>query len=515
VNSTANNSARHYAAAALIITACTLLAAFMFPLFAPANLIMVYLVGVLIVAKYYGRGPSILASVLSVGAFDFFFVPPYLTFAVADTEYLITFAVMLLVALTISSLTAQIRQQAAAAQTRERRTASLYTLSRELANTLGTDALLDAAMRHLTEVFDGQPVLLLPDKHDEHSGLIAHVPKTSRLPLQAQALDTHEQGIARWVYDNRQPAGIGTDTLPSARGLYLPLLTLQGISGVLGLYAPQPEQVLSADQRALLETFANQIALAVEHARLSDEAEHTRLAIETERLRNALLSSVSHDLRTPLASITGAVSSLLESELDPASRRELAQIAYEEAEHMNRLISNLLDMTRLESGSLTAHKEWQPLEEVVGTAIARLEKQLGAHALKTVIPFDLPLVPLDSVLIEQVLLNLLENAIKYAPSGSSLTLSAHADQAKVTVDVADRGPGLPAGSEQRIFDKFYRAQLTSAPGIGLGLTICRGIVEAHGGHIWAENQPGGGAVFRFTLPLDGSPPAIDRESQER
>lgn len=487
----------------------------MFPLFAPANLIMVYLVGVLIVAKYYGRGPSILASVLSVGAFDFFFVPPYLTFAVADTEYLITFAVMLLVALTISSLTAQIRQQAAAAQTRERRTASLYTLSRELANTLGTDALLDAAMRHLTEVFDGQPVLLLPDKHDEHSGLIAHVPKTSRLPLQAQALDTHEQGIARWVYDNRQPAGIGTDTLPSARGLYLPLLTLQGISGVLGLYAPQPEQVLSADQRALLETFANQIALAVEHARLSDEAEHTRLAIETERLRNALLSSVSHDLRTPLASITGAVSSLLESELDPASRRELAQIAYEEAEHMNRLISNLLDMTRLESGSLTAHKEWQPLEEVVGTALARLDKQLHGHPLKTAIPFDLPLVPLDSVLIEQVLLNLLENAIKYAPSGSSLTLSAHADQAKVTVDVADRGPGLPAGSEQRIFDKFYRAQLTSAPGIGLGLTICRGIVEAHGGHIWAENQPGGGAVFRFTLPLDGSPPAIDRESQER
>ena len=240
--------------------------------------------------------------------------------------------------------------------------------------------------------------------------------------------------------------------------------------------------------------------------------ENAHIQIETERLRNSLLSSVSHDIRTPLASIMGATSGLLrhKDQLDTHSY-ELAQIAYEESERLSRWVGNLLQMTRLESGNVQTNKEWQPLEEVVGTTLLRLEEMLADHPLKVDLPEDLPLVLIDSVLIEQVLVNLLENAIKYTPSSSPIDLSARAEDQKVIVVVADRGPGLPLGEEERIFDKFYRVHPTDSGGVGLGLTICRAIVEAHGGRIWAANRPGGGAVFNFTLPLVGEPPQVKDE----
>ena len=500
------SSWRAYGQALIVVALCTLLAWLMFPYFAQSSLIMVYLVGIVIVAARCGRGPSIMASILSVAVFDFFFVPPFLTFVVSDSQAIVTFAVMLLVAITISSLTTRIKQQGEAAKEREQRIASLYALSRELANTPGTDNLVSIARQHIGDLLQSRVIIFLPGRDGQ----------LQTDPDNTADLSDLEKSAARWVYAHGQVAGVGTETFSDTHGLYLPLIGSQSTVGVLGIFFERSSQGLSPDQVDLLDTFANQTALAIERAHLAEEAEHARVQIETERMRNSLLSSVSHDLRTPLASITGAVSSLLENEKTQSLevRHELAQVAYEEAERLNRLVGNLLAMTRLESGGVHVTKEWQPLEEVVGATLNRLSARLNDRPVTVNLPASLPLVPLDSVLLEQVTVNLLENAVKYTPPGSPIELSATADDAKVTVEIADHGPGLTPGDEQRIFDKFYRAQPTTTTGVGLGLTISRGIIEAHGGLIWAENRPGGGAVFRFTLPLDGSPPEVNEANAE-
>ncbi|MFN8530782.1 MAG: sensor histidine kinase KdpD [Anaerolineae bacterium] len=487
-----------------IVFICTLIAALMFPLFDPANMIMVYLVGIVVVAARYGRGPAVTASIISVLGFDFFFIPPYLTFHVSDTEYLITFGVMLLVALVISGMTTRIQGQAEAARERERRSTSLYEMSREFASTSEVSELNLIATRHIESLFDARALILLPDA--------THLLQPFGAAEAQGMLTEQEKMVAQWAFDHGEEAGLGTHTLPGSSGLYLPLLTPKGRTGILALYPAAAGRLYSPDQMHLLETFTNQIALAVERARLTDETERSRIQIETEQMRNSLLSSVSHDLRTPLAAITGAVSSLLQRDtaLD-VHGRELAQVAYEEAERLNRLLGNLLEMTRLESGAVTVEKEWQPLEEVVGTTLLRLERLFADHPLRTTIPDDLPLVPIDGVLIEQVLVNLIENAVKYTPAGTTIDLSAWQQKGEVCVEVADRGPGLPSGEEERIFDKFYRLRLSSASGVGLGLAICRAIVQVHGGKIWALNRPGGGAAFRFTLPVDAEPPTVEPE----
>src|SRR6266699_825776 len=423
---------------------------------------------------------------------------------------------MLFAVLVISTLTIRLCQQAAAARQRERRTASLYAMSRELACMRSVDDLLQAATRHISAVFESQVALLLP----QASGRLSPWPRgtgeeSSNAVEQAMFVPgAREEGIAQWVYDHQHMAGLGTTTLPSAEALYLPLVAARGSVGVLGVLPAQPRRLLTPEQGALLETFASQTALALDRALLAEEAQHAQLQVETERLRNSLLSSVSHDLRTPLTAITGATSTLLEEDvrLDAPTRHELLQTAHTEADRLNRLVSNLLAMTRLESGAIQVHKEWQPLEEVVGAALTRLDAPLRDHPLTTHLPADLPLVPLDSVLIEQVLINVLDNAIKYTPSGSPIRLSAWAMDDAVVVEVADQGPGLSSADAQHIFEKFYRVQRPGGPiGAGLGLTICRGIVTAHGGHIWAENRPGGGTALRFTLPLTETPPPMVTE----
>jgi two-component system, OmpR family, sensor histidine kinase KdpD len=505
-----------YGWSVLVVLVCTALDWLLFPAFEKANLVMVYLLGVVVVAMRGGRLAALLASVLSVAAFDVFFVSPNLGFAVAQLEYLVTFVVMLLVALVISTLTVRLRQQAEAARHRERRTAALYALSRELVSTRDTDGLLRAAARHLHEVFESQVSFLLPDATGHLRPWDAGA-EGQRQGLGRQVLltlDTKERAVAQWVYEHRQMAGLGTATLPSAEALYVPLLGTRGAVGVLGVRPAAPRRLLAPEQLHLLETFANQTALGLERASLAGEAQQAQVQVATERLRNSLLSAVSHDLRTPLTSIAGAASGLLDdhASLDPSTRHELCQTIAEEANRLNRLVNNLLDMTRLEAGAIQVHKEWQPLEEVVGAALTRLEAQLHDHPLTTHLPADLSLVPLDSVLIEQVLINVLDNAIKYTPPGSPLSLTAWATADAITVEVADRGPGLPPGEEQRIFDKFYRVQRPAMPsGTGLGLTISRGLVEAHGGQMWAENLPGGGTVVRFTLPLTGTPPSMTPE----
>jgi two-component system, OmpR family, sensor histidine kinase KdpD len=490
-----------YGRAALVVALATAVGFPILTYLSLTNVAMVLLLGVALVAYRYGRGPTIFAAFLSIASFDFFFVPPRFTFAVSDVSYVLTFGVMLAIALLISDLTLRIRAQAETARERERRTAALYAMSRELAAMRSASDLVSAAARHIRDTFGAPAQILLPDG----SGRL-HTPVGT---APAYAMDDKEQSVATWVFGRSRVAGAGTDTLPAAQGLYVPLVGSAGIIGVLGLRLPDPKRFQDPAALGLLEAFAAQAALALERALLAHQAQREQVEIEAERLRTSLLSSLSHDMRTPLGAITGALTSVLEDRgtLSDATRRDLLQTALEEAQRMNRLIGNLLDMIRVESGALQVQKEWQPLEESLGVALIRLEDRLRDHPVQVKLPPDLPLVPLDAVLIEQVFINLLENAVKYTPSGTPIEVSATAVDQAVRVDVADRGPGLPAGEEARIFDKFYRVPgATATSGVGLGLTICRGIVTAHGGRIWAENRPGGGAVFRFTLPLVGVPP---------
>ena len=487
-----------YATAVAAVAVATGIAWVLAPVSELSNLVMVYLLGIIAVAMRTGRGPSLLAAVLSVAAFDFFFVPPHFTFAVSDARYLFTFVVMLIVGLVISGLTVRTRTQAEAARHRERQTAALYAMARELASTREVDALAHVAIRHVSEVFHGQVVLLLPGD----GGILAS-------PAGAQfEADANDLGVARWVFEHRQPAGLGTATLPGASALYVPLLASSGPAGVLGFRPPDRHAMDEPERLHQLETFAAQTALALERARLAREAQEADVRIESERLRNSLLSSVSHDLRTPLATITGAVSTILDARapLAAGTQRELLESVHEEAERLNRLVQNLLEMTRLESGALQLRKELHPPEEVIGAALGRLGKRLADRRVTTKVPTDLPLVPMDDVLVEQVLVNLLDNALKYTPAGSPIEVIATATDENLTIEIADHGPGLPHGEEDRVFEKFYRGEPVGARGAGLGLAICRGIVRAHGGRIWAQNLPGGGVAFLFTLPLGAPQP---------
>jgi len=460
------------------------------------------LLGVVLVSMRFGYGPSLVAAVLSVLAFDFIFIPPYFSFAVSDLSHIITFGVMFLVAVVISGLTNRIRDQADSARGRERRTASLYAVSRELGAATARPALLQAAARHVQEVFDVKVAVLLPGSTGELE--IVHADEGTL------AAGDKDLGVADWVWNHQRAGGAGTDTLPLARALFVPLLGSRGRVGVLALFRSPESRLDDPDERQLLHTIAGLIGSALERTQLADEARRASLRIETEQLRNALLSSVSHDLRTPLGVVTGATSALLEDDApkDEGVRRQLLMTVHEEALRLNRLVRNLLDMTRLEAGALKVQKDLQPLEEVVGSSLDRMEDRLRGRIVKTSIPADLPLVPFDAILIEQVLINLLENATKYSPAGTPIDVRAYVRDTEVEVEVADRGPGVARQDAERVFDKFYRVREGEGGGVGLGLTICRGIVSAHGGRIWVEERSGGGASFRFTLPLEGSSETI-------
>ncbi|MBI3828281.1 MAG: sensor histidine kinase KdpD [Planctomycetes bacterium] len=489
-----------YGWSAFTVVLCTLAASLMlrFFNFSAVNLVMVYLAGVVFVATRFGRGPSVLASVLSVAAFDFFLVEPYLTFAVSDTQYIVTFAVMLLSALVISTLAGRVRQQAETAVERERRASALYALGRQLAAAGDTESILRIAKSHIDELIHGEIVFFLPDG----SGRV--LAQGGPPPPETEA------GTAQWVFDHKQRAGAGTSTLPGSRYIHLPLFASNHTVGVASFRPKQEPFEMAPGQLIMLETLATLTAQALERERLARQSGQARVEVETERLRNALLSSVSHDLRTPLAGIKAA-SSLLNSapDLEPVLRNELIQGIHEEADYINRLVGNLLEMTRLEAGAVSVAKEWQPLEEVIGSVTGLLESRLKGRDLKISIPDDCPMVPVDAVLIQQVLFNLIENALKYTPPATPIELNVLHMPGEVVVEVADRGPGLKAGEEGRIFDKFYRANSDAKRGgVGLGLTICKGIVSIHGGRIWAENRAGGGAVFRFTLPIDGKAPEL-------
>jgi two-component system, OmpR family, sensor histidine kinase KdpD len=465
------------------------------------DVVMIYLLGIMLVSSRFRMGASVLAAFLSVAAFDFFFVPPYLTFAVADFRHATTFIVMFVVAIVISALTQRVRNEASAARERELRTATLYELSRELAGARDSQSVIQAAASHIEKVFRSKVTVFTPGP----GGSVAHVYATSG----ASEVSERDLSIAQWVSANQHEAGLGTGTLPGGTTLYVPLTASGGVVGVLGLMPDEPQRFDQIDQRRRVDAFAAQMALAVERARLSEETEKARHDIEAEQLRSSLLSSVSHDLRTPLAVITGSASTLLQegSTITETTRRDLLKTVLEEAERLNRLIRNLLDMTRLESGAVKVKKEWLPLEELVGSALNRLDARLAGREVHVELPRDLPLVPCDAVLIEQALINLLENAAKY--SAGRIDVTAAVRESEVVVEVADRGPGIPAGEETRVFEKFHRAAREgNTEGVGLGLTICRAIVSAHGGRIWVQNRAGGGASFQFALPIEGEPPML-------
>jgi two-component system, OmpR family, sensor histidine kinase KdpD len=501
---------RGYAGAALVVALTSAVSWAVFGHTNPSDVVMLYLLGVVVASLRLGYGPSLFAAVLSVMAFDILFVPPYFSFAVTDLRHAVTFAVMLLVAVVISELMRRVRDQAEAARERERHTAALFDLSRELAGAVENEALVAAAARHVAHLFDSDVVVLTPDASGE-------------LVVLQRSVDmgepsAKELGVARWVWTNGREAGVSTNTLPGADGFYLPLVTSRGRLGVLGLVPHQRDLLDDPGERRRLDAFAAQMAVALERVRSAEETQTAKLESERERLRSTLLSSVSHDLRTPLTAIEGAATTLLEREafLDKRTQHELLETIREEAERLNRRVRNLLDMTRLEAGAVTVNKEWQPLEEVVGAALNHVEHDAPELQVQTRLPESLPLVALDTVLIEQVLVNLLENALRYAPRSGPIELSASATERELMVEVADRGPGIPAGEEERVFERFQRgAGERSSAGVGLGLAICRAIVSAHGGRIWTEARAGGGAVFRFTLPLDGHPPDSGTEAGEQ
>ncbi len=500
-----------YALSLGVTALCTWIAAYLaWWHFDLINLAMVYLLGVVFIATRFGLGPSILASVLGFAAFDFFFVTPYLTLSIADLQYLFTFAAMLALAVVISRLMDNIRYQVKVATHRERRAALLYAMSKELSKSSSEEEIVRTAVRHLYAEFGGRNTILFPDE----TGRIV-LPKGAMLAesLRGNELDLE---LAQWVYDHNEIAGCGTNTLPGAKAVYFPLATPDEVIGVLAMLPVNLRRIFLPEQQKLLATLLGQIAQAIERVRLAEQARAIAVQMEAERLRNSLLNSISHDLRTPLATIVGSASTLAEEDatLKPEDRRELSQTIYEEALRMANLVNNILDMARLDAGAARLNKQWHALEEIVGAALTRLKNRLEGRPLTVKLPRDMPLIQVDALMIEQVLVNLLENAARYTPPGSPIEIQAELSPLMVTVSVADRGPGIPKGQEDKIFEKFHRLQPESAQsGVGLGLAICRAIVEAHGGWIHAKNRGMGGAIFTFALPRGFSPPTIDAEAE--
>ena len=488
---------RGYLQALALMLVATLLGQAVHSFFSPANIIMIYLLCVVVAAAFWGFGPSILACLLSVLLWDFFFVKPHLTFMVEDTQYVFAFLTLLFVSLTISYLTLRTRQQTEAAQRRESETATLYALSRTLASVVGLEATIRAIIDSSKRTFGLDAVIFLPDAQGKGE-LKAHVDTPEVI------VGENEMAAASWSLQHQKAVGQGTDTLPDARARYLPLSTARSPIGVMALLAGSAAERLTIQQTRLLEAYADLAAVAIERAQLAEKARSAELLEAAERLQSALLNSISHDLRTPLVSVIGALSSLQEErmDLDDAARANLVQVAREEAERLNHLITNLLDVTRLESGALKMSRQPCDVEDLVGAALEHLAGHAGSHPVKTELAAELPFIYADFGLITQVLINLVDNAFKYSAPGAPVDITAQPVGGRVEIAVADRGVGIPPEDLQRVFDKFYRVQVPdSVVGTGLGLAICKGIVEAHGGAITAENRPGGGTIVRVTLPV--------------
>jgi two-component system sensor histidine kinase KdpD len=488
---------RRYGLAAAACALTTLLSHLLVPYFDLANIVMVFLLSVVGVAVWLGRGPAVVAAFVNVAAFDFFFVAPRLSFAVSDVQYLLTFAIMLIVGLVTGQLTAGLRFQARVATHREARSRALFEAARDLSNMLTNEQAIEVAQAVIGREFRAKVVVYVLDMNDR-----LQAPKTD-----AGGLDF---GTAQWTLDHNQAAGLGTDTLAGSAWLYLPLKATMRSRGVLAVQPREPRFLLVPEQRLQLETFAALTAMALERVHYIEVAQSATVQMESERLRNSLLAALSHDLRTPLAALVGTAEMLaLSQPALSAQQREMATSITERSLRMADMVTNLLDMARIQSGEIRLRVEWQSIEEIIGSAVKSAHGALGQRTLSVRIEPDVSLVECDAVLIERVLANLLENAGKYTPSPSPVEILVRPLDDELHVSVRDHGPGVPKGQEEAIFEKFTRGNAESAtPGVGLGLAICRAIVEAHRGRIWVEATHPQGATFTFSLPL-GTPPAVD------
>jgi len=495
---------RPYLWSVAICAVTTLLAMPLFQVLEQANIVMLFLLAVVAVAVRFGRGPAIMAAFVSVGAFDFFFVAPRFSFAIADIQYLVTFSVMLVVALVIGQMTASLTYQARVAQRREDRMRGLYEMSRLLSAALLTEQVAEIGAQFLAAEFGARSALLVADDNNK-----------LQAPMVTGDAPQVDVAIAQWSYDKTEPAGYGTDTLPSSSTLYLPLSAPMRVRGVLAVQPRDTTRLAVPEQRRLLDTCASLLAISLERIHYINVAQDTTVQMESERLRNSLLSAISHDLRTPLSVMVGLAEALKLTK--PPLTGEAAEIATavgESALRMNTLVNNLLDMARLESGSVVLNRQWQPIEDVVGSALRAIHPILGGRSVQVALEEDLPLVRIDAVLIERILINLMENAIKYTPPGTPISLGASATPESIELWVADEGPGLPRGHEEAIFNKFMRGKKESSiPGVGLGLAICRAIAQAHGGTMLGVTRPEGGARFTLRLPRE-EPPNIEALSQQ-
>ncbi len=488
---TEHGGAWGYALVPALVGAVTLAASFVRPYLPDTEIVMSYLLAIMISAYVSGRGPALAAAALSVAAYDIFFVPPIYRLTVADARHLLTFAMMFAVGLAISGLTGLLKRQGREARAGERRTASLYTLVKELAASTTEEEAAGMAARNAAGTFGGDAVVLLRDAagNDRPAGISGPDVR----------LGPSETAAARLVLEN----GAAHED-PTAR--YLPIAAGDEVLGVLVL-RPGAHPGMDPEERDVLETFSRQIALAVERARLGEEARAAALRARTEEMRTSLLSAVSHDLRTPLAAITGAGTALrLDVNRLPGERQtELIDTICDEAERMDRLIGNILEMVRLEAGDLAARREWVPVEEIIGPALARAEDELAGRDVTVDLPEDLPLLHVDPVLFEHLVFNLIDNAVKHTPAAAPIEVRGRTSKGWVEIEVADRGPGLAPGEEERVFDKFYRGPAARGPGMGLGLSICRSIANLHDGSLTAGNRAGGGASFRVRLPVTSPP----------
>lgn len=487
-----------YTGTALTLVICTLVSkVFQWFGLADANIVMVFLSGVVFSAGRYGRWPGIASSLGSVVLFDVLFVEPYLTLSAHDTQYFIMFGVMLVIALFISDLTARIRQQADIAERHERRTDILYSLSRQLAATSGIDTLVKIIEHQLSSILAADVTVYLPATNGE-------------LPLaEKKAMDNRERETMQWAYHHKHPAGYGTDSGHDARGLYIPLQGADKTLGVIGIDFTGEEE-LSQERKQVLESCITQISVALERERLAEESRHALLQVEAEQWRNALLSSISHDLRTPLTGIAGTASALLSIETsdDKPERRDLLKNIASEANRLSRLVENLLSLVRIESDRAEIRKEWLPLEEVIGSALQALRQRLQERNVSTDLSADLPLVYIDGVLIEQAIINLLDNAVKFTRKDGTITLTARTSNTDLVVEVQDDGQGIPPDELPYIFNKFFSSGKKPS-GSGLGLTITKAIIGSHEGHISADNNAAGGAYFKIVIPIGGQPPEFD------
>jgi two-component system, OmpR family, sensor histidine kinase KdpD len=491
--------ARPYLFALLAVAVALGVAEIMQPWFGLENADLVFITAVIAVAVRYGLWPSLVASVAASLCYNFFFLPPLYTFTIAEPTNLAAFVFFIIVAALVSNLGSRVRTQALAAQSRMRTTESLYAFSRKLAGIGTLDDVLWTTAYQIASMLHVRVVLLLPDAP---SGSIAV--KTGYPP--EDTLDQSDIAAANWAWENNRAAGRGADTLPGAKRLFLPMRTGRAPVGVVGIDSDKPGPLLTPEQRRLLDALIDQGALAIERVHLVEDLERSRLTAETERLRSALLTSISHDLKTPLASILGSAGTLrdLAHAFDERAKAELLSTIIEESERLNRFIANLLDMTKLESGAIVPNTAPHDLAEIVGAALRRADKILTGHRVEMQLATDLPMVDLDAVLFEQVLFNLLDNAAKYAPAGSSILVRSWRDGDRACLQILDEGRGVPPEDLEHIFDKFYRAQKADhvRAGTGLGLAISRGFVEAMHGTITAANRlDRSGAAFTISLPI--------------